>query len=59
MKEIDIIKEILDKVTLQISDLEREDTIENVKKDIAKIICEKTLSTTNYKRFPLSVPLNR
>lgn len=38
MSEDEIIKEILNKGELQVSDLERDDQIENLKKDIANII---------------------
>lgn len=55
VKEDEIIIEILNKGELQVSDLEREDQSENLKKDIANIISQKCVNSTDQKQFPVSI----
>ena len=50
-----IIKMILTEGKLQIAELERGTTNESLTKDIANIVAEKVLNTTNYTRFSVSV----
>lgn len=46
---------ILTEGKLQIAELERGTTNESLTKDIANIVAEKVLNTTNYTRFSVSV----
>jgi ribosome maturation protein SDO1 len=40
---------------MQVSDLEREDQLDNLKKDIANIIVQKCVNTKDGKQFPVSI----
>lgn len=55
LTEEDIIHEILNKGNMQVSDLEREDQLDNLKKDIANIIVQKCVNTKDGKQFPVSI----
>lgn len=45
----------MNKGELQVSDLEREDKIESLKKDIANIIVKMCMNTKDGKQFPVSI----
>jgi ribosome maturation protein SDO1 len=47
----------LNKGELQVSDLEREDQLENLRKDIANIIMSKCVNNKDGKQFPVSIIL--
>jgi ribosome maturation protein SDO1 len=49
LSEEEIIMEILNKGEMQVSDLEREDQLENLKKDIANIISQKCVNSADGK----------
>ncbi|CDW78721.1 ribosome maturation protein sbds-like [Stylonychia lemnae] len=51
----EIIMEILNKGDLQVSELERDDQLDNLKKEIANIIAQKCVNTTDGKQFPVSI----
>ncbi len=55
LTEEEIIQEILNKGEMQVSDLEREDQLDNLKKDIANIIVSKCVNTKDQKQFPVSI----
>jgi ribosome maturation protein SDO1 len=55
LSEEEIIQEILNKGEMQVSDLEREDQLDNLKKDIANIIVSKCVNTKDQKQFPVSI----
>lgn len=55
MKYESIVAEILNNGQFQVSELERESKLDALKKDVAKIISEKTINPTNNKPYPLSV----
>ena len=57
MSEDEIIIEILNKGEMQVSDLEREDQLENMKKDIANIIQQKCVNSKEKTQFPVSIIL--
>ena len=47
----------MNKGELQVSDLEREDQLENLRKDIANIIMSKCVNSKDGKQFPVSIIL--
>ena len=57
LSEDQIIQEILNKGELQVSDLEREDHLENLKKDVANIIVRMCVNSKDGNQFPVSIIL--
>ena len=57
LSEEEIVIEILNKGELQVSDLEREEQLDSLKKDIANIIVQKCVNTVDNKQFPVSIIL--
>ena len=57
MDEDQIILEILGKGELQVSELERDDQLESLRKDIANIIVSKCVNSKDGKQFPVSIVL--
>eukprot|EP00350_Pseudokeronopsis_sp_OXSARD2_P006467 CAMPEP_0170557702 /NCGR_PEP_ID=MMETSP0211-20121228/29372_1 /TAXON_ID=311385 /ORGANISM="Pseudokeronopsis sp., Strain OXSARD2" /LENGTH=149 /DNA_ID=CAMNT_0010868953 /DNA_START=164 /DNA_END=610 /DNA_ORIENTATION=- len=57
MTREEIIIEILNKGELQVSDLERDEKLESLKKDIANIIVQKCVSSEDKTQFPVSTIL--
>ena len=55
MSHDEVMIEILNKGELQVSELERNEQLENLKKQIAGIIAQKCVSTTDSKQFPVSI----
>ena len=47
--------EILNKGDMQVSELERDEHLDNLKKEIANIIAQKCVNTTDGKQFPVSI----
>ena len=47
----------MNKGELQVSDLEREDVLENLRKDIANIIVQKCINVKDNTQFPVSIIL--
>ena len=57
LTEQEIIIEILNKGDMHVSDLEREDQHQNLRKDITNIISSKCINTKDNNQFPVSIIL--
>ena len=55
MTQEQIIIEILNKGELQVSELERDEHLDSLKKEIANIISQKCVNTNDNKQFPVSI----
>jgi ribosome maturation protein SDO1 len=57
MSKEQIVLEILNKGEIQVSELEREDQLESLRKDIANIIVSKCINSKDGTQFPVSIIL--
>eukprot|EP00347_Sterkiella_histriomuscorum_P002246 403368911 len=55
MTQDEIVIEILNKGELQVSELERDEHLDSLKKEIANIIAQKCVNTSDGKQFPVSI----